>query len=191
MKTLSTKKMIMAVIASAFAFSATATAAEQNGTISFKGLIYNATCTINLNDSYSPNAEVKMGRFATSEFSDEGDEVGGTGGDGKLKVELVDCPDQGTVSINLTGNANRYDDTILELDNKGSTNVAKNIGIRIYREDQPSRALKVNGSKSEDIKVNGSSSEWRGTFIAKYVSTDDTVEAGQANATLNYKITYK
>ncbi|EMH4147339.1 type 1 fimbrial protein [Providencia stuartii] len=189
MKKLSTRNIFMAVIASAFAFSATAE--EQSGTIKFKGLIYNATCTISLNDTNSPNADVKMGRFATSEFTEEGDEVGGTGGDGKLKIKLIDCPDQGTISINLTGHENRFDKTILELDNKGSAGVAKNVGIRIYNEDDLSKPLKINGSKSEEVKVNGNSAQWTGTFIAKYVSTDDDVEAGQADATLNYKITYK
>ncbi|MEY0232742.1 MULTISPECIES: fimbrial protein [Providencia] len=189
MQILSTKSILMATIISTFSFSALAE--EQTGTISFKGLIYNATCTINLNDSYSPDAEVKMGRFATSEFNGEDDEVGGTGGDGKLKIELIDCPDQGTVTINLMGKAKRYDDTILELDNEGSAGVAKNVGIRIYHEDDLANPIVVDGSKSQDIDVSGNSSEWRGTFIAKYVSTDDTVEAGQADATLNYKITYK
>ncbi|EKT54224.1 fimbrial protein [Providencia sneebia] len=188
MRKLPTQKILMAIIASSLAFSAVAE--EQTGTITFKGLIYNATCTININDANSPNAEVKMGRFATSEF-ESNDEVGGTGGDGKLKIALIDCPDQGKVSLQLIGNASANDNTILELDNKGNAGVAKNVGIRVYYEDDQTNPIVVNGSKTEDINVPGFSSQWEGSFIAKYVKTGGTVEAGQADATVNYKITYK
>lgn len=184
----SSKTLAMAIVAATLTFSATAE--EQTGTIKFKGFIYNATCTINLNDANSPDAEVKMGRFATSEFNKKGDEVGGTSGDGKLDIKLIDCPDQGTVSLKLSGKASSADSTILELDNADSDATAKNVGIRMYYIDNQSSPIPVNGSTSQTIDVTGNSSQWEGTYIAKYISTKDDVEAGQADATLNYKITY-
>ncbi|MEQ5209292.1 fimbrial protein, partial [Proteus sp. fly-1067] len=80
---------------------------------------------------------------------------------------------------------------ILALDNPTSSETAKNVGIRIYNTKDMSKALVINGSKTESIDVEGADTTWNAEFVAKYISTADTVSPGQADATLNYTITYQ
>ncbi|WP_235843801.1 fimbrial protein [Morganella psychrotolerans] len=165
-----------------------ASAVEQDGTISFNGFIYSATCSISINDSDSPNADVDMGRYPTSAFESKGDEVGGEGKNGSLDISLVDCPDQGTVQLQLHGTQKDGYASVLELDNPNSDYTAKNIGIIIYNRDNMDDPITIDGASEEYDVV--SSTEWHASYVAKYTSTADDVEAGQADATLNYTLSY-
>ncbi|MEG0432462.1 MAG: fimbrial protein [Morganella sp. (in: enterobacteria)] len=165
-----------------------ASAVEQDGTISFNGFIYSATCSISINDSDSPNADVDMGRYPTSAFESKGDEVGGEGKNGSLDISLVDCPDQGTVQLQLHGTQKDGYASVLELDNPNSDYTAKNIGIVIYNRDNMDDPITIDGASEEYDVV--SSTEWHASYVAKYTSTADDVEAGQADATLNYTLSY-
>lgn len=166
-----------------------ASAAEQTGTISFKGFIYNATCSIVLNDTNSPNADVLMGRYPTSAFTKAGDEVGGEDGHGSLSISLLDCPEKGKVTLQLHGKPKDGLNAILELDNPASPNTAKNIGIVLYDRNDMNTDIIINGSVTKEYEVS-SSAEWHVDYVAKYHSTADNVEAGQADATLNYTLSY-
>lgn len=170
--TISTKKLFpITLLISTMMASASVLAVEtQTGTLSFKGLIYSSSCIIDINDTNSPNANVLMGRYPTSAFDGKDSEVGGENGNGK---------------------ADSSSDQILALDNPTSSETAKNVGIRIYNTKDMSKALVINGSKTESIDVEGADTTWNAEFVAKYISTADTVSPGQADATLNHTITYQ
>ncbi|MEQ4988224.1 fimbrial protein [Proteus vulgaris] len=186
-----TKKLLpMTFVISAITASATVSAEEQTGQISFTGLIYASTCTIDINGTGS-DGNVNMGRYATSEFDGAGSEVGGTGGNGKLDISLINCPPQGKVKLKLEGKTDSSSNQILALDNPNDTNTAKNVGIHIYDHDDLDVPYNINFAEEYDIKDNGDLKSKTLSFIAKYVSTDNDVEAGRADATLNYTLTYQ
>lgn len=191
--TVLTKKLIpVALFVSAMTTSVGVLAAEsQSGTLTFKGLIYTSTCTIDINDTNSPNANVLMGRYPTSAFTQTSSEVGGENGNGKIEITLEDCPPEGVVTLKLTGTADSSSGQILALDNPTSSNTAKNVGIHIYNVTDMTKPLFVNGSAEQQYTVTDDSASWSAEFVAKYVSTASTVTAGQADATLNYSITYQ
>ncbi|EMO4164030.1 fimbrial protein [Morganella morganii] len=180
-------KSLISVLLAGSAMSASAV--EQTGKISFKGFIYNATCSIVLNDTNSPNADVLMGRYPTSAFTKSGDEVGGEDGNGSLSISLLDCPEKGKVTLQLHGQPKDGYDAILELDNPKAQNTAKNVGIVLYDRDDMNTDIIINGSVTKEYEVS-SSTEWHADYVAKYISTADDVEAGQADATLNYTLSY-
>ncbi|MBT0396942.1 type 1 fimbrial protein [Morganella morganii subsp. morganii] len=185
-KSLISKSLISVLLAGS---AMSASAVEQTGTISFKGFIYNATCSIVLNDTNSPNADVLMGRYPTSAFTKSGDEVGGEDGNGSLSISLLDCPEKGKVTLQLHGQPKDGYDAILELDNPKAQNTAKNVGIVLYDRDDMNTDIIINGSVTKEYEVS-SSTEWHADYVAKYISTADDVEAGQADATLNYTLSY-
>ena len=191
--TISTKKLFpITLLISTMMASASVLAVEtQTGTLSFIGLIYSSSCIIDINDTNSPNANVLMGRYPTSAFDGKDSEVGGENGNGKIEITLEQCPPVGKVTLKLDGKADSSSDQILALDNPTSSETAKNVGIRIYNTKDMSKALVINGSKTESIDVEGADTTWNAEFVAKYISTADTVSPGQADATLNYTITYQ
>lgn len=191
--TISTKKRLpIALFVSAITASTGALAAEtQTGTLTFKGLIYSSSCSIDINDTNSPNANILMGRYPTSAFDGKDSEVGGENGNGKIEITLENCPPVGKVTLKLNGKADSSSDQTLALDNPTSSDTAKNIGIRIYNIKDMGKPLFINGSKTESIDVEGADTSWSAEFVAKYISTASTVSPGQADATLNYTITYQ
>lgn len=190
MPILAKKLLPMAFIISVITASATVSAEEQSGQISFTGLIYSSTCTIDINGTGS-DGNVNMGRYATSEFDGAGSEVGGKSGNGKLDISLINCPPQGTVKLKLEGKTDSSSDQILALDNPDDSNTAKNVGIHIYDRDDLGTPFNLNVTKEYKIKDTGDLKSKTLYFIAKYVSTSNNVEAGRADATLNYTLTYQ
>lgn len=186
-KSLIGKSLISALLAGT---AMSASAVDQTGTISFKGFIYNATCSIDLNDTNSPNVDVLMGRYPTSAFTETGTMVGGKDGYGELNISLTDCPDQGKVKLQLHGKPKDGDNELLELDNPNASTTAKNIAVLIFENDDTNNdPVVIDGSKTEEYNVSSSAS-WKGSYTAYYYSTADDVEAGQADATLNYTLSY-
>lgn len=161
----------------------------QEGTITFSGFIYNSTCTIDLNGDNSPDAHVQMGRYPTSAFGEKYDQVGGEGVYGKIDISLIDCPDKGNLTLKLNGKPKDGERDVLELDEPNSDSTAKNIGIVIYDRDNNKDAINIDGTFEKKYLVENSA-RWEASYVAKYISVADDVEAGQANATLNYTLTY-
>lgn len=189
MKINQTKTLVLSAF---ILLSAEASAAlDQSGTIKLNGYIYSSTCTIDLNNQGPSMANINMGRYSTSEFGAVGSEVGGSEENGKITVKLADCPDNGTVTLTFNGKVSDGQPSILELDNASAEGTAKGVGIHLYKDDDETTPLALDGSVKYSQQIKGESAGWEGSFIAKYVSTNATVTAGQANATLNYNITYK
>lgn len=189
MRILSTKNLLTAMMVSAFSVSAGAD--QQSGTLSFHGYIYNSTCTVMINDEDSRDADIDMGRYSTNDFTHAGDEVGGEGNYGKFNLKLKGCPGHGDVTLSMKGKIANGERSHLALDNEGADGVAKNIAIRIYDTDDLVTPYNVNFDTTYKFSDETPEKEWEVGFIAKYVSTADEVEAGRADATLDYQITYK
>lgn len=190
MKNVLTGKALLSLLLAGSVMSASAEE-TQDGTITFSGFIYNSTCTIDLNGDNSPDAHAQMGRYPTSAFGKKYDTAGGEGIYGKIDISLIDCPDQGNVTLKLNGKPKNGESDILELDNPGDDSTAKNIGIIIYDRDgdHSGDGIDIDGSFEKEYHVENSAS-WEASYVAKYISMADDVEAGQANATLNYTLTY-
>lgn len=163
---------------------------SQEGTIHLSGYIYSATCDVDVNGQGPTSANVSLGRHSTSIFGKKGDESQMTGQDGLIKVSLNNCPDTGHLEVSFKGQTVSGDNKILKLDNAGSSSTAQNIGIHLYEADDQNTLLSLDGSTSfsADIK-NGK--DYHKDFLATYVSTADEVTAGEADATLGFKIEYK
>lgn len=181
------KKIILAICA----LSTTQVFAEkQDGTLTFNGSIYNATCAIDINNNGGgTTGSVNMGRHPTSAFPEEDSEAGGTGGDGVIDIKLKDCPTNGKLKVSFNGT--RVPGTqVLQLDNYGSAGTADGIGIVLLDEDDD--YINIDGSVAIEKKVT-ESKEYTYSMLAKYyryTADDNKVKAGQANATLNFSVEY-
>lgn len=194
--TISKKKFLsLALFVSASVASVNVLAADtHSGTISFSGLIYSSTCTVSINGGGS-DGNVNMGRHPSSAFGTEPKQiVGGAGTDGQLNISLIDCPPTGTVALKISGSETPNEPQILALDNPSDEKTAKNVGVYIYDKDDLDTPYNINFTKNIEIKGSEESASTSTTIplIAKYVSVNaGGVKAGQANATLNYSLTYK
>lgn len=182
------KKIILALctLASGSVFAAPTT---QTGTIHLNGKIYSATCDIEVNgDPFAENVNIDMGRHPSSAFNSKGDEIGYNGVNGLIDIQLSNCPENGKLSVSFTGTTLNGDPTILQLDNPGAAETAKNIGIRLYEAGIDNK-VRMDGSVSFEADVTDSETYTK-DFYATYISTADSVSPGNANATLGFEIEY-
>lgn len=163
---------------------------DQEGVIHLSGYIYSATCELDINNQGPKDVGVNMGRYPTSSFSKIGDEVGGEGGFGDIKVSLKNCPATGDLAVSFNGSTVAGNNEILSLDQAATGDTAQGLGVHIYSDNDLSKPLNLDGSQAIKTKVTNSAEHEEG-FVARYVSTAETVESGEANATLNFRVTYK
>lgn len=182
------KKIILAVCALS---TTQAFAEKQDGTLTFHGSIYNATCAIDINNNGGgTTGSVDMGRHPTSAFPEEDSEAGGTGGDGAINIKLKDCPANGELKVSFSGTGVPGAEGILQLDDYGSAGTADGIGIVLL--DDKGKYVSIDGKVSITREVT-ESKEYTYAMIAKYyryTADDNKVKAGQANSTLNFSIEY-
>lgn len=182
------KKIILALCALS-AGSAFAASTTQSGTIHLNGYIYSATCDIQVNNKpFADNVTIDMGRHPTSAFNSKGDETGWDGFNGIIDIKLHNCPDTGRLSVSFQGTTMSGDSTILKLDNPTDSGTAKNLGIHLYDMDED-KLMRMDGSEAFSANVTNSESYTK-DFWATYVSTEDTVTPGTADATLGFTIEY-
>ncbi|TCM65168.1 major type 1 subunit fimbrin (pilin) [Acinetobacter calcoaceticus] len=172
------------------ATNAFAASVSQQGVIKLNGYIYPSTCELDINGQGPKNATIQMGRFPTSMFNNVGDEVGGTGGNGLVKISLKNCPDTGELEVKFSGSTNQSDIRVLTLDNTVANDTAQGVGIHLYNAKDQSKPLALDGSEVLKRTVDNSQT-FEESFLTKYVSTDKNVTPGEANGTINFSITYK
>lgn len=163
---------------------------DQEGVIHLSGYIYSSTCELDINNQGPVDAAVNMGRYPTSSFSKIGDEVGGNGGFGEINMTLKNCPETGELAVSFNGSTIAGNNEILALDNSAINDTAKGLGVHVYSAKDLAKPLNLDGSQVLKTMVDNSA-EFQESFIARYVSTAEKVGSGEANATLNFKVTYK
>lgn len=184
--------MKKSILCGLFLLSSTSSFAmiDQEGVIHLSGYIYSATCELDINNQGPKDVGVNMGRYPTSSFSKIGDEVGGNGGFGQIKVSLKNCPSTGDLAVSFNGSTLAGNNEILNLDNAATGDTAQGLGIHVYSENDLNKPLNLDGSEAVKTEVTNSAEHEEG-FVARYVSTAENVASGEANATLNFRVTYK
>lgn len=156
-----------------------------NGKVEFTGEIVKSTCNVISGDQ---NKQVFIGKYPTTAFSTVGDV---TNPAAPFTIQLEKC-EAGDYSLSFEG------PTVAGNPNLLSVDVAQGVGIEILDSDNNDKAVPINQSASDDTpsaKITPSASGGTdGTAIfnlkARYKSFD-TVQAGTANANVNFTIEYK
>ncbi len=164
-------------------------AEKQIGNVKLLGTIYNATCTITVNDKLlgSNAAVVTMGKHSTSAFPKTGTVVSGTEGDGKINLVAEKCPESGSMAVTFRGVTNSTNNKLLAID--AGSSAAQNVGIALFDGDTTS-ASRLELNKEYTYSVTSGQS-YKRAFRAAYESTAMTVVAGAANSSLDVNVEYK
>ncbi|HID9876333.1 fimbrial protein [Serratia ureilytica] len=171
------KIIALSVILSACSISPLALAAD--GTVNFTGEIIDAACTVT-NDPTNP-LTVNLGKVARTAFPS----AGATAAPTKFTIKLTNCP--ATVSsaqITFDGKADNGNNEVLAL--TAETGVATGVGVQLTDDDSTVVPL-YTASKAYPLVANQENDL---NFIARYISTADSVTAGPANSTTDFTITY-
>ncbi|HIE0705804.1 fimbrial protein [Serratia nevei] len=164
------KKYLVASALACAAISSSAFAAD--GVINFTGKIVDNACVV------SPTLNVQMGDVAATAFKNVGDEAAGHGKE--FFLELKDCPaNLKTATVQLDGEADADNKDLFKLTAGGATGLA----LRIKGPNQDI----VPGGKSEVLTLQEGANLLG--FGAIYKSTDK-VTAGDANATIQFSVSY-
>lgn len=158
------------------------TSSAADGSINFTGTILDSACTI---DTGNANQTVNLGMVPKSTFSKAGDMAAAT----RFSIVLENCPDTVTsASIKFDGKADATNTSILALSD-GQT--AKGVGIALYEEDGITAIPLATRSKSITLDTATPANSNSLTYVAKYMATQASVEAGSANSTSDFTITYQ
>jgi major type 1 subunit fimbrin (pilin) len=167
--------LVMAGLASMSLRSAYA-GANDSGTINFKGQVLDSTCTLD-----SKTLDVAMGAVTVDAFSTSGT----TGRNVPFAIDLSNCNAKlSGVNVELDGQADKTTPDLLALDSGGTA--AKGIAIELL--DKNAKRVPIN-STSDPYAISAGSNVL--DFNARYVSTADTVQAGDANASANFTLLYR
>lgn len=170
------KALLLATMITGLQLANMAHAAD--GTIQFTGNIIDTACTVT---TESQNQTVNLGNVATTAFPS----AGATAAPSRFSIVLTDCPSSvASASVRFDGTGDANNSQILALNN-GQT--AKNVGVAIY--EQNSTTLIPLASDSQQVTLTPEIANEL-TYIAKYYATAYPVEAGTANATTAFTITY-
>ncbi|OAT34750.1 type 1 fimbrial major subunit FimA [Proteus myxofaciens] len=172
---------LAAVLTMAFAgYANAATVTVSGGTVHFVGQIVAAGCSV---DSESMNQTVEMGQVRTSAFGAKGDKSDAK--DFNITLNNCDTTIAKNAAFSFLGQTSTASDILALSGNTDGS--AKNIGINIV--DQSGANFKVDGSTfgAKTSLVDGKNVI---PLTARYISTGDTVVAGQANAVATFNVQY-
>ncbi|ELC7203506.1 fimbrial protein [Enterobacter hormaechei] len=149
-----------------------------DGTIHFTGSITDQTCSV---DSGSKNLPVELGNVAQTALS------GGAGTKAaptRFTLSVSDCPDTVTSANVKFDGVNASNASLLALDDDAGA--ATGVGIEIADENGMPIPLQT-ASPDYPLAPGANTLD----FVARYVSTSDTVTTGPANGTSEFTIIYK
>ncbi|HFR4114033.1 TPA: fimbrial protein [Yersinia enterocolitica] len=166
------KKLIVTSLLAASVFASAANA----GTFNITGSIASTPCVAN-----AAQADIKMPLINK-------DKLGAAAGDFStvpatdLTINLTNCPNVAqTATVTFTGSADSKDPKALEL-----TGV-KGVALALF-EDDGSTQIEINKAAKAQSLTGTATSDL--TYKAKYVTTADTFQEGNATATLNFDVAY-
>ena len=178
------KKLALAmglVMAAGSAMAATSgsTTSVTGGQIEFQGSVVDAACAVAQN---SVDQTVQMGQVRVADFAGTGSEAGAKT---PFTIGLEDCDTTVSQNAAVTFNGNADSGAAGVLANAAGEGSAQGVGIQIYDNDGTALAL---GTASQAVTlIDGTNTL---NFSADYVSTADTVTAGNVDATATFNITY-
>ncbi|HDJ1439260.1 TPA: fimbrial protein [Serratia rubidaea] len=177
------KHLVAMLITTATGLAMMSGANAADGTIHFTGAITADACTV---DADSQDMTVNLGTVASTAFSAAGDKASPT----RFTINLGSCPASvTTASVKFDGTADSANNDLLQLDASADpTADASGVGIEIA--DDAGTAIPL-FSSSKEYPIDAASSSASMTFVARYVSTAATVNAGAANATSQFTVNYQ
>jgi len=163
------KNYLVASALACVALSSSAFAAD--GVINFTGKIIDNACVVN------PTLNVQMGDVAAAAFKSVGDESGKQA----FELELRDCPaNLNNAKVTLDGAADANNAELFKLNDAGATGLA----LRI---EGPDNKNVIPGATTAEIALQEGDNLL--SFVAAYKATDK-VTAGDANATIQFSVSY-
>ncbi|MGL5389664.1 MAG: fimbrial protein [Serratia sp. (in: enterobacteria)] len=173
------KNLIAAAIVSAAILSAASVMAA-DGQVNFKGEIIDSACEV-VNNVSSP-LDVTLGQVAKTAFTGAGSTTAAT----KFILQLQNCPDSVTkAAVKFDGTADAGDNNVLQLTQE--TGVATGVGIQLS--DASDAVLPLFTASTSYPLVAGTAVNSLG-FVARYIATSDTVNAGPANSVASFSVIY-
>ncbi|ECC1505696.1 fimbrial protein [Salmonella enterica subsp. houtenae] len=182
------KRKITAAIAVFFTtISIASSVFAHDGTVNFTGKIIEAGCKIDGN--VTTDKDVELGEISRTAFTTSGDTAATT----PFSLVLTECPASllgKSVNVKYEGTPDNINNDYLQLTGYGDSGVAKGVAIELLNADLSSLPL---GTESNAVNIQGTAdapAETNLNFFARYVSTEASVTAGTANATVNFTLTY-
>ena len=161
------------------------------GSVHFTGAIVDAACAV---DTGSDGQTVKLGQYRAANLA----KAGATSAQVPFTIKLTDCNLGGSntaaayskVSVTFSGATAEGNNKALAVKaaHGGASNpAAKNVGIEIFQKDT---ALALDGTvpAAADHLMTGDNEL---NFSAAYVATADKATAGEADADVNFMLTYE
>ncbi|WGO82450.1 fimbrial protein [Arsenophonus apicola] len=169
------RKLLMALSLSVTALSQFS-AYGNSGSIIFNGQLVGSTCQVTVN---TKNQTVTLDTLSINNFQKKNDTSIGK----SFNIALAQCQPTDNISVVFHDARNGFTEDGL-IANQAGDDYAKGIAIGIY--DNDNNLIKMN----EKIALDNNNDTRNLALIAKYVATENQVEAGQVASTVNFTITY-
>lgn len=174
--------LITSIIAASFSGVVNAAVGDvaSRGTIQFKGMFVDSTCTVEINNTNSSTGSVDLGIWMTSTFNQAGETTEAV----PVELSLSGCPtDLGSARITFGGTNDSDNVDLYAVDG------AKGVGIGISEDDTVDGKYYTPNEQAGTIDLKGKTSGSK-TYYARYVTTADQVSTGTANADVTVTIQY-
>ncbi|MEE9955504.1 fimbrial protein [Enterobacter cloacae] len=172
------KAMLSLVLISGFATSASSIAAD--GTITFKGTITSAACTVTDPSSSGTGGTVDFGVVSSDALKGAGTKAMPVG----FNISLTDCPSTvSKASVVFDGTSDAVNSKLLALDNSST---AKGFGIALYDQNDSQIGVK---EKSNAYTI--STGDNNLAFNARLMSTSAAVTAGNFTSSADFTVNYQ
>lgn len=157
-------------------------ASADDGKINFIGDIIESGCEVN--STLSSPMTVKLGTIAKTAFNAT---AGTTAANTKFTLVLKNCPNElKNVAVKYDGTPDQINEDALQVTDYGTTGVAKGVAIQLMNSSGSVLPL---GTESDSTALN-STGDTNLDFFARYIATEDTIEVGSANGTVNFTLAY-
>ncbi|EPL9569451.1 fimbrial protein [Providencia rettgeri] len=172
--------LITSIVAASFSGMANAAIGDGDGQgiIHFKGQFVDSTCTVDTNDENKGEGTVELGTWKTATF----DKVGETTDAVPFTIGLVNCPSAlGKARISFGGTAHSENTELHRVSDVPEVGIGISgsaVGTNFYTPNSQADEITLTDNKGTK------------TFYARYMTTAETVTAGNANADVTVTIQY-
>ncbi|CNE15076.1 fimbrial protein [Yersinia nurmii] len=176
---MNTKLRATILLASAAFASFSSAANAADGTINFTGTVIAEACTVS---PASAGQTVALGNVSAKAFPS----IGATAMPTKFDITLTSCPESVTKAlVKFDGPFAENNTNLLALTT--GAGVATGLGIAIYEADGTT-LIPMTAPSAQKAVAKGVNPVF--SYIAKYMSTNDIVTTGPANAVTQFSISY-